>query len=76
MLSEVLFLIDKKNEDNEALKAALEDISKANITVRNIPMSVAELRKRLKLKEGGEVFIFATTVEGEGHQLFICRKIG
>lgn len=57
------------------LKDALAGIDRANITVRNFPMSVAELRKKLKLKDGGDVFIFATTVAGEGHQLFICRKI-
>ena len=38
------------------------------------PMSVAELRKRLKLKEGGDVYIFATTISDEGHQLLVCRK--
>ena len=58
------------------LKEALADIDRANITVRNFPVSVAELRKKLKLKDGGDVFIFATTVAKEGHQLFICRKIG
>ena len=58
------------------LKEALADIDRANIAVRNFPVSVAELRKKLKLKDGGDVFIFATTVAKEGHQLFICRKIG
>ena len=58
------------------LKEALADIDRANIAVRNFPLSVAELRKKLKLKDGGDVFIFATTVATEGHQLFICRKIG
>ncbi len=58
------------------LKDALADIDKANIAVRNFPLSVAELRKKLKLNDGGDVFIFATTVAKEGHQLFICRKIG
>ena len=58
------------------LKEALTGIDRANITVRNFPVSVAELRKKLKLKDGGDVFIFATTVAKEGHQLFICRKIG
>ena len=58
------------------LKEALADINRANIAVRNFPLSVAELRKKLKLKDGGDVFIFATTVAKEGHQLFICRKIG
>ena len=69
------FLIEKRTSMNKReLKAALADIDKANITVRNFPMSVAELRKRLKLKEGGEVFIFATTIANEGHQLLVCRK--
>ncbi|MCR4583460.1 MAG: hypothetical protein K5764_07905 [Prevotella sp.] len=58
------------------LKTTLADISRANIAVRNFPMSVAELRKRLKINDGGNCYIFATTVEGEGHRLFICRKIG
>ena len=58
------FIIERTTSMNKRdLKAALEGISKANVTVRNFPISVAELRKRLKLKEGGEVFIFATTVE-------------
>lgn len=69
------FVIEKQTSMNKReLKAALANIDKANITVRNFPMSVAELRKRLKLKEGGEVFIFATTIANKGHQLLVCRK--
>lgn len=69
------FLIEKRTSMNKReLKAALADVEQANITVRNFPMSVAELRKRLKLKEGGDVYIFATTISGEGHQLLVCRK--
>ena len=47
------------------LKAFLKDMDKANITIRNFPLSVAELRKRLKLKEGGDDYIFATTLSDE-----------
>ena len=69
------FLIEKRTSMNKReLKAALADVVQANITVRNFPMSVAELRKRLKLKEGGDVYIFATTISDEGHQLLVCRK--
>lgn len=57
------------------LKTVLQEVDRANITVRNFPMSVAELRKRLRLKEGGDVYIFATTVSDGAHLLFICRKI-
>lgn len=56
-------------------KDVLSGIGRANIAVRNFPLSVTELRKRLKLKDGGEVFIFATTVANQGHRLFVCRKI-
>ena len=69
------FLIEKRTSMNKReLKATLADVDQANITVRNFPMSVAELRKRLKLKEGGDVYIFATTISDEGHQLLVCRK--
>jgi hypothetical protein len=69
------FTIERNTSMNKReLKEALMGIDKANITVRNFPIPVAELRKKLKLKDGGDVFLFATTVAGEGHQLFICRK--
>lgn len=56
------------------LKTAFAGIDRANITVRNFPISVAELRKKLKLKDGGDIYVFATTVAGQGHLLIICRK--
>ena len=57
----------------KSLKSALHGIDKANLAVRNFPLSVAELRKRLKLKEGGEHYLFATTI-GTMHALIICKK--
>jgi hypothetical protein len=48
---------------------------KANLTVRNFPQSVAELRKKLKLKEGGDRYIFATTLLNGDKRLLITRKI-
>lgn len=44
------------------LKAFLHGVDKANLTVRNFPAAVADLRKRLKLREGGDVYLFATTL--------------
>ena len=70
------FIIEKVTSMNKReLKESLAGVTQANITVRNFPMSAEELRRRLKLRDGGDVFIFATTVENEGHRLFICRKI-
>ncbi|MBP5799595.1 MAG: SAM-dependent methyltransferase [Prevotella sp.] len=69
------FIIERITSMNKReLKEALAGIDRANITVRNFPMSVAELRKKLKLKDGGDVYVFATTVAEQGHQLLICRK--
>jgi hypothetical protein len=47
---------------------------KANLTIRNFPQSVAELRKKLQLKEGGDVYIFATTLQDEKKALILCEK--
>ena len=56
------------------LKTFLQGLDKANLTIRNFPSSVADLRKRLKLKEGGEVYIFATTLADESKVLIKCKK--
>ena len=69
------FIVDKVTTMNKReLKEALAGITKANIAVRNFPMSVPELRRRLKLQEGGDVYIFATTAAKRGHLLLLCRK--
>ena len=56
------------------LRQTLAGIEKANIATRNFPLSVAELRKRLKLKDGGDVYIFATTTAEDEHLLLISHK--
>ena len=55
------------------LKRLLTGISQCNLTVRNFPASVAELRKRLKLREGGDCYLFATTLSDGSHALLRCR---
>ena len=55
------------------LKNHLQGIANANITTRNFPLSVQELRKRLKLRDGGNTYIFATTIGNTDHRLLICQ---
>lgn len=55
------------------LRQALGGIERANITVRNFPMDVAALRRRLKLKEGGNAYLFATTCRGR-HLLLVTTR--
>lgn len=49
------------------LKQIARDIPQANITIRNFPSTVQELRKKLKIKEGGDRYLFATTLKNEQH---------
>ncbi len=60
--------------NKKELRKTLAGVERANITVRNFPMTVAELRKRLKLKDGGDVFLFATTLAQGEHVLIIAKK--
>lgn len=61
--------------NKKELKQALGELRKANITVRNFPLSVAELRKRLKLADGGDTYIFATTLGEKDHVLLITKQL-
>ncbi|MGB0521493.1 MAG: class I SAM-dependent methyltransferase [Flammeovirgaceae bacterium] len=48
---------------------------KVNITVRNFPLTVAEIRKKTGLKDGGEWYLFATTNQ-EGKKIcLLCKKV-
>ena len=66
---EAVFSLNKKE-----LKANIGNIKQANITVRNFPSSVAELRKRLKLMDGGDTYLFATTLADDQKVIVKCHK--
>ena len=48
---------------------------KANLSCRNYPHKVDVLKKKLKLSDGGNDYIFATTLIGEQFKLLVCEKI-
>ena len=69
------FVIDAVTTMNKRqLRQTLSGMKQANIAVRNFPLSVAELRKRLKLSDGGDTYIFATTTSDGDHILMITHK--
>lgn len=69
------FVVERVTTMNKGeLRKALAGLEKANIATRNFPLTVAELRKRLKIKDGGDVYIFATTTAEGEHLLLISRK--
>ena len=61
--------------DKKSAKALFKSLPKANITTRNFPLTVNELRTQYKIKDGGETYIFATTLYDESKVLIICQKI-
>ena len=69
------FAIDAVTTMNkQQLRQTLSGMKQANIAVRNFPLSVAELRKRLKLNDGGDTYIFATTTSDGDHILMLTHK--
>ena len=61
-----------KNE----LKRLSSELKKANIAVRNFPERPEALRKRLKLGDGGDTYLFATTLDDERRVIIQCEKVG
>ncbi|KFI47163.1 THUMP-like domain-containing protein [Bifidobacterium boum] len=55
------------------VKRTLHGISRANVAVRNYPASVAQVRKRYHIADGGDTFIFLTTMSGK-KTAFVCAK--
>ena len=52
-----------------------ENITKANITTRNFPESVEQLRKVLKIKNGGQKYVFFTTSISNEKIVIITTKV-
>lgn len=57
------------------LKTALSGITQANISCRNFPIDVAALRRKLRLADGGDTYIFATTTALGTHLLLFCKAV-
>ena len=56
------------------MKAALVD-KKANVTIRNFSESVENIRKKWKIKEGGNLYTFFTTDQNDDKIVLLCSKL-
>ncbi len=68
------FKIDRLIPYNKKIFAK-EAISKANVTTRNFPLSVSDIRKKLKIKDGGKTYLFFTTDRKNTKIIIICSKV-
>lgn len=67
-----LALLATTTMNKRELRQKLAGVGKANVAVRNFPMSAVELKKRLGVEDGGDVYIFGTTMRGR-HVLLIAE---
>lgn len=69
------FVIDGIGTMNKKdVRRLLEGERKANVAVRNFPLTAAQLAKKLKLADGGDVYVFATTDADGRHILIRAHK--
>ncbi len=69
----VFEIIESFDFSKKAISLISRKYQEANISTRNFPLSADGLRKRLKIKEGGNIYIFATTLS-TNKKLIICKK--
>ena len=67
-------IVSQCSFNKKEIKENLSDLKKANLTVRNFPATVAELRKRINLTEGGDTYLFASTLNNGQKILIRCEK--
>ncbi len=67
------FKINQKIPYNKKLFKTL-NIAKANVTTRNFPETVENLRKKLKIKDGGDLYLFFTTNFNNDKIIIVCSK--
>lgn len=70
----VFRIVNRCSFNKKEIKESLAGLKKANITVRNFPATVAELRKRINLTEGGDTYLFASTLNNGQKVLIRCEK--
>ena len=70
----VFEVMDVMPFSSHACKNLSLEIPQANITVRNFPLAADELRKRTRIADGGNIYLFATTLSDGKKVIIKCRK--
>jgi 16S rRNA G966 N2-methylase RsmD len=68
-------VVDVVGFSKKELHRLTDNLSKANLAVRNFPQSVDVLRRKLRITEGGDDYLYATTTKNGEHWLIHCRKV-
>ncbi len=68
-------ILETREYTKNTIKNIHREYPKANITIRNFPVKVEEIRQKTKIEDGGEIYIFACKDFQDKAQLIICKKI-
>ena len=68
-------VVDSFSFSSSEIRRLRQITSKANLSVRNFPATVAELQKKLKLTDGGDYYLFATTLADNQKRLILTMKV-
>ena len=68
-------VIGVENLNSKKILPYLDKDKKVNITMRNFPIQAKEIHKKLGTKDGGNIYIFATTTIDNKHNLIITKNI-
>ncbi len=50
------------------------NITQANVSIRNFPETVQQIRKKFKIKDGGNTYLFFTTNDDNNRIVIVCKK--
>jgi len=70
----VFEVVNVYNNSKKELKELAAKAPKANISTRNYPLNADEFRKKLKIKDGGDTYLFACTLANEQKTIIECKK--
>jgi hypothetical protein len=62
-----------KVDRNDLLK--IIKVPKANLSMRNFPFTVEDLKKKLKISDGGDVYLFASKIMDGSYKILVCKKV-
>ena len=66
---------DAKTQRHKDTNKDSATFKKANVAVRNFPLSAEELKKNLGLQDGSDFYIFGTTMKGEKKIVVLTKKV-
>lgn len=69
-----VFALEEQLDFGKQTLKKVKDFRRANLTLRNFPGTAEALRRRLHIVDGGDIFLFATTLSDQSHAILQCRK--